>query len=315
MQFYEILAPIKDDMEGMEAELRRILESDVQLVKSVSDYLLESRGKRIRPALLILSSQACGHKGDDVIKTAAVVELAHTATLVHDDLIDHSDLRRGRPTVHRRWNEEISVIMGDWIFTSVFAYLIDNISRGLNDILHVLIQAIVKMCRAEMVELQNRFYLDFPEPEYLGMIRAVATDLVTVELATQASKAAGANLWTPVAVFEWPAGEGAAARRARQSGVEVVRSLGGVAYATRLREAGLAESVRFENLTEKRLGELLDWIEEEAGDGLDEFTYVDYARVLWRVRVEMPSFEWRRNERDLAVAEIRLLLLAENSYI
>jgi len=179
MQFYEILAPIKDDMESMEAELRRILESDVQLVKSVSDYLLESRGKRIRPALLILSSQACGHKGDDVIKTAAVVELAHTATLVHDDLIDHSDLRRGRPTVHRRWNEEISVIMGDWIFTSVFAYLIDNISRGLNDILHVLIQAIVKMCRAEMVELQNRFYLDFPEPEYLGMVGDKTAGLIS----------------------------------------------------------------------------------------------------------------------------------------
>lgn len=179
MQFQEILAPIKDEMAGMEDELWKVLESDVQLINSVSRYLLESRGKRLRPALLILSSHACGYRGNDVIKTAAVVELTHTATLVHDDLIDHSLLRRGRPTVHQQWNEEISILMGDLIFTSVFSYLLVNVSRGLNDLLRVLVQAIVKMCRAEMIELQNRFYFEFTEPEYLGMVEDKTAGLIS----------------------------------------------------------------------------------------------------------------------------------------
>jgi hypothetical protein len=156
---------------------------------------------------------------------------------------------------------------------------------------------------------------DGSEAEFLGRIQEIATDVITVELATQAAKGAGAKLWTPEAVFDWPVGDDVHSTRERQSGVEVVRSLGGAAYATRLRTACVSETVRFENLTDERFAALLDWIEQRSEDGLEEFTYVDVARVVRRVRLAVPSLEWHRNARDLTVADMGYFFLAESSYI
>jgi hypothetical protein len=121
-------------------------------------------------------------------------------------------------------------------------------------------------------------------------------------------------LWTPEAVFEWPAGRDVEAKRERRSAVAVERSLGGVAYATRLGAACACESVRFGNLTDERFAALLDWVEQKANDGLEAFSYIDASRVVRRVRLEAPSLEWQRNDRDLIAADLRILFLAETSY-
>jgi hypothetical protein len=155
---------------------------------------------------------------------------------------------------------------------------------------------------------------DATEVEYLGTIQTVATDSITVELATQVAHAVGAPLWTPGAVFEWPAGSDGAARRVRRGGVEVVRSLGGEGYATRLHLPYDVESVRFENLTDERFGQLSSWFDIQANGGLQEFTYVDAARVVWRVRLDAPALEWSRNPRNLIVVGFNLHLLSEAKY-
>jgi len=161
---------------------------------------------------------------------------------------------------------------------------------------------------------------DGSEVEYLGTIASVATNSVTVELATEAAKSEGAKLWTPEAMFEWPMQTGTArppaGGRVRHGGVEVVRSLGGEAYATRLGSAYVTESVRFENLTDERFGQLSSWLEQEADGGLEEFTYVDGSRVVRRVRLDVPAFEWtRRTAGDLIVAGFNLHFLAEATYV
>jgi hypothetical protein len=156
---------------------------------------------------------------------------------------------------------------------------------------------------------------DATEVEFLGMIQSVASDSITVELATEAGKSEGAKLWTPQAVFEWPSGAAGEVRRSHHSGVEVVRSLGGVAYATRLRSAYEIESVRFENLTDGRFEQLSSWLGQQANDGLEEFTYVDPSRMLWRVRLDAPTLESSRNARDLVVIGFNLHLLSQASYI
>jgi hypothetical protein len=156
---------------------------------------------------------------------------------------------------------------------------------------------------------------DATEVEFLGAIQSVASDSITVELATQAAKNEGAKLWTPLAVFEWPAGAAGATRRIHQGGVEVVRSLGGVAYATRLHSPCETENVRFDNLTDERFELLSSLFTQQANDGLEEFTYVDDGRAVWRVRLEAPTLESSRNARDLVVVGFNLHLLDAASYV
>jgi len=156
---------------------------------------------------------------------------------------------------------------------------------------------------------------DGTEIEYLGTIQSVATDSITVELATQASKSEGAKLWTPQAMFEWPSGAPGAARRSHLTGVEAVRSLGNVSYATRLHSPYEIEDVRFDNLTDERFEQLLSWFEREANEGLEEFTYVDASRVVRRVRLDAPTVEWQRTARNLLAVEFKLHLLCQAEYI
>jgi len=153
------------------------------------------------------------------------------------------------------------------------------------------------------------------EVEYLGTIQSVATDSITVELATAAAKSEGAKLWTPQEMFEWPAGALGAAQRSCHSGVEVVRSLGGVSYATRLHSPYETEKVRFENLSDERFEQLSSWFEQQANGGLDEFTYVDGAHAVWRVRLDAPTLEWSCTARDLVAVEFNLHLLSAPSYV
>lgn len=155
---------------------------------------------------------------------------------------------------------------------------------------------------------------DATEIEHLGTIQSVATDSITVGLATEAAKAVAAKLWTPEDVFEWPVGAEAAVRRMHHTGVGVIRSLGGDAYATRLQTPYEIEHVRFDNLTDDRFEQLSAWFEQQAGGGLEEFTYVNAAREVWRVRLDAPTLEWSRNPRDLIAVEFQLQLLNEASY-
>jgi len=156
---------------------------------------------------------------------------------------------------------------------------------------------------------------DGSEIEYLGTILSVAINSITVELATQAAKSAGAKLWTPQTLFEWPSASADAAQRSRLTGDEVIRSLGGDCYATRLHSPCEIESVQFENLTDERFEQLSSWFEQQANEGLEEFTYVDASRVVYSVRLEAPKLEWTRTARNLIAVEFKLHLLSEASYI
>ena len=102
--------------------IRQALHSDVVLVRNVAEYIVNSGGKRLRPALLVLSADACGYQGRDHYLLAAVVELIHTATLLHDDVVDESSLRRGRPTANAEFGNAPSVLVGDFLYSSCLLY-------------------------------------------------------------------------------------------------------------------------------------------------------------------------------------------------
>ena len=109
----QIFEPIRADLERVDQEFARHVESQVQLIPTIGKYIQTSGGKRIRPAVLLMAARLAGYAGDRSVLYAAVVEFIHTATLVHDDIIDDSDVRRGRAAVHSRWGNDITVLLGD----------------------------------------------------------------------------------------------------------------------------------------------------------------------------------------------------------
>jgi octaprenyl-diphosphate synthase len=115
LELNDILSPIATRLEAVEAELRKIAHSQVPIASRLADEICASGGKRLRPALVLLSAKYCGCNSDEDIRYAAVFEMVHTATLIHDDVIDHSPTRRGRPSMNAKWGNTLSVLFGDFL--------------------------------------------------------------------------------------------------------------------------------------------------------------------------------------------------------
>jgi octaprenyl-diphosphate synthase len=163
-----IQRPIQKELGLVEKELEGILKSDVALVHGIGEHLLAIKGKRVRPALVLL----CSHLGEPdperAVRAGVAIELIHTATLLHDDSIDKSHLRRGLPTVNKLWDEQVSVIMGDHLFCKAFTLLHES---GLKDVAQVLVTGSDRMTFGEMYQMDQRGDCDITEHAYLDMIR------------------------------------------------------------------------------------------------------------------------------------------------
>ena len=171
-----IQAPVRAQLDRVGDEIRRIVLSDFDQIEEVNEHLLFMRGKLFRPTLLLLSSRVSGEEHDDTLTLAAVVELVHLATLVHDDAVDHSALRRGLPTVNALWTHQVAVIMGDYLY-----------SRGVSELAHignlaalaVLANAANEMSVGEMRQLTSYDALDFSEADYYRLIAAKTASLMS----------------------------------------------------------------------------------------------------------------------------------------
>ena len=117
----DIAAPIMRELELLEKEIEGVFSSEVGLISGIGTHLMSMKGKRVRPILVLLSAKMGDPDIAEAIKVAGAVEIIHTATLLHDDSIDRSHLRRGLPTVNRLWNDQVSVIMGDYLFCRAFS--------------------------------------------------------------------------------------------------------------------------------------------------------------------------------------------------
>ena len=164
----EISRPVREELEKLEEELERIFSSKIDLVADISRHLLAAKGKRIRPTLLLLSSKLGKPDTEQAVKVALAVELIHTATLLHDDSIDRNHMRRGLPTVNRIWDDQVSVIMGDYLFCSAFQILHQ---AGLFEIASVLSAGSRLVTTGEMYQMDLRGRYDITEEQYLEMVR------------------------------------------------------------------------------------------------------------------------------------------------
>ncbi len=168
------LALIADDMRAMDAVIARRLKSEVALVSQVSSYIVAAGGKRLRPALLLLMCGALGYSGDQRHNLAAVVEFIHTATLLHDDVVDESTLRRGRETANEAFGNPASVLVGDFLYSRAFQMMVD---AGDMRVMQTLAEATNVIAEGEVLQLMNMHDASLSEEGYLLVIRSKTAKL------------------------------------------------------------------------------------------------------------------------------------------
>ena len=164
----ELLTPIAADMKAVDLVIRECLDSDVVLIRTIGDYIIGSGGKRIRPAMVLLSAKAFGYQGDQHLKMAAVIEFIHTATLLHDDVVDESVLRRGRSTANEMFGNAASVLVGDYLYSRAFEMMVE-VNRMA--VMQVMSQATKVISEGEVLQLMNVNDPDVTQEKYLQVVR------------------------------------------------------------------------------------------------------------------------------------------------
>jgi octaprenyl-diphosphate synthase len=174
-EYFELL---REDLVAIEQELGRDAASSVSTITEIAEYLRSGGGKRIRPSLLLLAAHMMGYSGQGAIRLGAVVEMVHTATLVHDDIIDGADTRRGRPSANTTWGNEKCVLAGDWLYMQAFKVALEE--QNLR-ILSLLIELTQQMVEGELLQIQ-KLGRAISEAEYYDLIYRKTACLFSVSM-------------------------------------------------------------------------------------------------------------------------------------
>jgi len=173
MDLSRIRQPVAEDIKAVDALILRRLQSDVVLINQIGHYIVNSGGKRLRPLSVLLAARACGYTGERHIDLAAIVEFIHTSTLLHDDVVDGSELRRNRETANVVWGNDASVLVGDFLYSRSFEMMVDV---GNMRVMEVLAHATNRIAEGEVLQLLNERDPDTDEARYMEVIsRKTAT--------------------------------------------------------------------------------------------------------------------------------------------
>ena len=164
----QMFEPVRADLEAVEREFERQVQSKVGIIPEIGRYIQTSGGKRVRPAVLLMAARLCGYTGPRAILNAAVVEFIHTATLVHDDIIDNADVRRGRMAVHSRWGSDVTVLAGDFLYIKSMAMAL---TQDTLEVVRLLCDVTLRMIEGELYQLTKNGVVDLNEEEHFEIIR------------------------------------------------------------------------------------------------------------------------------------------------
>ena len=165
----------RGELEGVEDQIHKNLDSTVGLVNTVAGHILNSGGKRIRPLLLVMSARLCGYTGQEVFALASLIEYIHTATLLHDDVVDDADLRRGRQTARKLWGNQVSILVGDYLYSRAICQIVGFRNQGINEALS---EACRKMAEGEVLQLYYNGNPLITEAEYLRIVEHKTAGLI-----------------------------------------------------------------------------------------------------------------------------------------
>jgi octaprenyl-diphosphate synthase len=168
MQLKAIRELIQSDLDATDRKIVEQLSSEIELINKIASHLIQRGGKRLRPMLVLLGAQAFGYQGQTQINLAAIIELIHTATLLHDDVIDTSDMRRGDQTANAIWGNGASVLVGDYLYSRAFQMMVEV---GDMDVIAVLSKATNTIVEGEVLQLTNRNNPQTTQERYMDVIR------------------------------------------------------------------------------------------------------------------------------------------------
>lgn len=164
----QMFEPVRADLEAVEREFERQVQSKVAVIPEIGKYIQKSGGKRVRPAVLLMAARLCGYTGPRAVLNAAVVEFIHTATLVHDDIIDDAELRRGQKSVHSRWGNDVTVLAGDFLYIKSMAMAL---TQDTLEVVRLLCDVTLRMIEGEIYQLTKNGVIDLTEDEHFEIIR------------------------------------------------------------------------------------------------------------------------------------------------
>jgi len=165
--FEKIIQPIQAELEQLEAKFQSVIDTDIDLIKQIFNYIITSKGKRLRPILLLLCSGLKSKPTTKSIDAAIIIELLHTATLIHDDVVDNSNLRRGNPSINSIWENKISVLIGDFLFAHIFNSLVDFKDPKL---IKIISKVTTKMSQGELLQMEKAQDFEIDEATYFRLI-------------------------------------------------------------------------------------------------------------------------------------------------
>ncbi len=164
----QLFEPIRDDLRAVEREFARHVQSQVAVIPAIGNYVKDGGGKRIRPAVLLMAARMAGYTGERAVLYASVVEFIHSATLVHDDVIDEAELRRGRQAAHARWGNHLTVLFGDFLYLKSMALAL---TQDTLDVIRLLCDVTLRIVEGEIYQLTKQGAVDLTEEEHFDIVR------------------------------------------------------------------------------------------------------------------------------------------------
>jgi len=175
MTISAVQKPVRRELERVQGFLREAFRTPIPILNQVGGHMLATQGKKFRPTLLLLVARLRGHAGEDALVCATVVEMVHAAALIHDDSVDRSGLRRGRPTVNGLWTDEMAIIMGDYLYAQAMKLLVEHKQDAA---MEIMARVVTEMSCGEALEFQYAYDLDVREEQYEELIRAKTGSLI-----------------------------------------------------------------------------------------------------------------------------------------
>src|SRR5688572_10317582 len=164
----QMFEPVRSDLHQVEREFARHVQSQVAVIPAIGNYVQDSGGKRIRPAVLLMAARMAGYSGERAVLYASVIEFIHTATLVHDDIIDEAELRRGREAVHTRWGNHLTVLFGDSLYLKSMSLAL---TQDRIDLIRLLCDVTLRIVEGEIYQLTKKGAVDLSEEEHFDIVR------------------------------------------------------------------------------------------------------------------------------------------------
>jgi len=180
MEIQDVFQHYVDDMSAVEGLIEESQRSYVHLIPEITDHIIKSGGKRLRPLLLVISSDLCGYRGDRRFPLASVMEFIHTASLLHDDVIDHAVIRRGKPSANSIWGNSVSVLVGDYLYSTSFKVLAED---GEQSVQKLLATTTSSMAEGEIIQLAKCGDINITEKEYFSIIEKKTAILISAACA------------------------------------------------------------------------------------------------------------------------------------